>query len=156
MATEVVSPRWLTTLYGPEAKQTRIEVRRFVEDALDRNLAKREIGSVPTQSRRIMREMSMRSCNGWCENDTQAAAKAQITSLTMSFEKPIGLMFLESEQTSMSCRFWWGTLWLVAIFISFGAFAPATPRYVTLIICAMAVSPRFSSLWRCIRHSVQC
>src|SRR5258708_20959391 len=36
MATEVVTLNDLLTVYGPEAKHTRTEARRFVEDAVDR------------------------------------------------------------------------------------------------------------------------
>jgi len=142
MATEVVSLDGLLTLYGPEAKQTRIEVRRFVEDAIDRIWPKEKSGVYQLKPKNNEGDVYAELQRLVPKNDTQAAAKAQITSLTLDLKRTYWLMFLESEQTSMSLPLLIVvTLWLVAIFISFGAFAPANSTVmVTLIICAMAVS----------------
>ena len=51
-------------------------------------------------------------------------------------------MFLESEQASVSIPLLVAvTSWLVAIFVSFGMFAPSnTTVLMTLLVCALAVS----------------
>ena len=76
------------------------------------------------------------------KNDIQASAKAQVASLTLELKKTYWLMFLESEQTSMSMPLLMVvTSWLIAIFVSFGMFAPSNSTVVaTLIVCALAVS----------------
>jgi hypothetical protein len=142
MATEVVILDSLLTLYGPEAKQTRIEARRFVEDAVDRIWPKEKSGVYQLKPKNNGGDVYAELQRLVPKNDTQATAKAEITSLTMSLKKTYWLMFLESEQTSMSLPLLMVvTLWLVAIFISFGAFAPSNSTVmVTLVICAMAVS----------------
>jgi hypothetical protein len=51
-------------------------------------------------------------------------------------------MYLQSEQASISMPLLVVvTAWLVAIFVSFGLFAPKNPTVMaTLIVCAIAVS----------------
>jgi hypothetical protein len=142
MAAEVVIINDLLTIYGPEAKQTRIETRRFVEDAIDRIWPREKSGVFHLKPENNGGDIYAALQLLVPKNDAQTFAKAQITSLTVSLKKTYWLMFLESEQTSMSLPLLMVvTLWLVAIFISFGAFAPSNSTVmVTLVICAMAVS----------------
>lgn len=142
MATEVVTLDNLLTVYGPEAKQTRIEVRQILEEAMDRIWPKEKSEVFQLKPRSNERDIYAVLQNLVPKNDTQAAAKAQITSLTMDLKKTYWLMFLESEQTSMSLPLLVVVVsWLVAIFISFGAFAPSNATVmVTLVICAISVS----------------
>lgn len=52
------------------------------------------------------------------------------------------MTYLESEQASISIPLLLAvTLWLVAIFVGFGMFAPSnTTVLMTLVVCALAVS----------------
>jgi hypothetical protein len=142
MSTEIVILDGLLTIYGPETRQTRIEAKRFVEDAVDRIWPKEQPGSFQLKPKnngqRVYAELQLLVP----KNDTQASTKPQIASLTLGLKNTYWLMFLESEQTSMSLPLLAVvTTWLVTIFISFGVFAPANSTVmVTLIICAIAVS----------------
>ncbi|HTC74603.1 MAG TPA: hypothetical protein VK684_03425 [Edaphobacter sp.] len=142
MATEVVTLDNLLTLYGPEAKQTRIEVRRFVEEAIDRIWPKKKSEEFQLRPKSNEGDIYAELQKLVPKNDIQVAAKAQITSLIIDLKRTYWLMFLESEQTSMSFPLLVVVVsWLIAIFISFGAFAPSNSTVmVTLLICAMAVS----------------
>ena len=142
MATEIVMLDGLLTVYGPEAKQTRIEVRRLVEDAVDRIWPNEKAGEFQLKPKNTGGDVYAELQWLVPKNDTQSAVKAQITSVAMDLRKTYWLMFLESEQTSMSFPLLVVVVsWLIAIFISFGAFAPSNSTVmVTLIICAMAVS----------------
>jgi hypothetical protein len=132
----------LLTLYGPEAKQTRIEVRRFVEEAIDRIWPKKKSEEFQLRPKSNEGDIYAELQKLVPKNDIQVAAKAQITSLIIDLKRTYWLMFLESEQTSMSFPLLVVVVsWLIAIFISFGAFAPSNSTVmVTLLICAMAVS----------------
>jgi len=90
MATEVVVLNSLLTLYGPEAKQTRIEARRFFEDAIDRIWPKEKLGVYQLKPRDNEGDVYFELERLAPKNDTQAAAKAQITLLTMDLKRPIG------------------------------------------------------------------
>jgi hypothetical protein len=142
MATEVVVLDGLLTIYGPETKQTRVDAQRFVEGAVDRIWPKEGSEVYQLKPKNAGGDVYVELQRLVPKNDTQAAAKAQITSLTLSLKRTYWLMFLESEQTSMSVPLLVVVVsWLVAIFISFGAFAPSNSTVmVTLVICAMAVS----------------
>ena len=65
------------------------------------------------------------------------------------------MMYLQSVQTSVPSPLLAVVIsWLVAIFISFGLFAPRNYTViVTLIVCALAASPRSSLSCRCTRLS---
>jgi hypothetical protein len=142
LATKVVILDGLLTVYGPEAKRTRIEARRFVEDAIDRIWPREKSGEFQLKPKNNGGDLYAELQQLVPKNDTQAALKTEITSLTMDLKRTYWLMFLESEQTSMSLPLLVVVvLWLVTIFISFGAFAPSNSTVLmTLIICAMAVS----------------
>jgi hypothetical protein len=117
-------------------------MRRFVEDALDRIWPREKSGAFQLKPKNNGGDIHAVLQLLVPKNDAQTFAKAQITSLTVSLKKTYWLMFLESEQTSMSLPLLMVvTLWLVVIFISFGAFAPSNSTVmVTLVLCAMAVS----------------
>jgi hypothetical protein len=63
------------------------------------------------------------------KNEGQASAKAQLLAATLSLRKSYRLMFLQSEQTSITIPLLSVvTSWLVVIFFSFGIFAPRIPN----------------------------
>jgi hypothetical protein len=142
LATEVVILDGLLTVYGPEAKQTRIEARRFVEDAIDRIWPRGKSGEFQLKPKNNGGDIYAELEQLVPKDDTHAALKTEIMSLTMDLKKTYWLMFLESEQTSMSLPLLVVVvLWLVTIFISFGAFAPSNSTVMmTLVICAISVS----------------
>jgi hypothetical protein len=76
------------------------------------------------------------------KNDTQSAAKAAAISAAIGLQRTSWLMFLGSEQSSLSFPLLVVVVaWLTCIFISFGLFAPHNHAViVTLVVCAIAVS----------------
>lgn len=142
MSSEIILLDNMLVVYGPETKQTRIEARLFVEDAVNRIWPKEKSRSFELRPKDKAQDVFGQLQLLVPKNDIQAAAKGQVTSLILSLRKTYWLMFLESEQTSMSIPLLMVvTSWLVAIFISFGIFAPPNSTViVTLIVCALAVS----------------
>jgi hypothetical protein len=142
MSSEIILLDNALTVYGPETKQIRIEIRHFVEDAVDRIWPKRD--SLLSQLRPQNNGKNVYAELGLLvpKNDAQISAKAHVTSLTLDLRKTYWLMFLESEQTSMSIPLLLVvTSWLLAIFISFGIFAPSNATVIiTLLVCAIAAS----------------
>ena len=142
MSSQIVLLDHLLKLYGPDAKQIHDEALESVGKATDRIWSKApsdESALKPkAASQDFYREVELLVP----KNETQAALKSEILSMTSALRKSQWLMFLKSEQTSASipllCVV---TTWLVAIFISFGIFAPPnTTVIVTLVVCALAVS----------------
>jgi hypothetical protein len=142
MSSKVIVLDALFLDYGPEAKHTRRETHQFGQDAMDRIWPKEESGLFQLRPKnngdKINAELELLVPR----DESQAATKAQITSAIRELRRAYWLMFLESEQTAISVPLLIVvTSWLVAIFVSFGIFAPSNATVmVTLIVCAVAVS----------------
>jgi hypothetical protein len=142
MASQVILFSDLLSAYGPETQQTRIEARQFVEDAVYRIWPKDKSQLYQLRPANngasLYKQLQLLAP----KNDGQAAVKAQLISLTVSLKKTYWLMFLQSEQTSVPIPLLAVvTSWLMAIFASFGVFAPRNSTVIlTLIVCALAVS----------------
>jgi hypothetical protein len=142
MASQIVLLNDLLAVYGPETEPTRIEARQFVEDAVDRIWPKEK-----SQQFQLRPEMGGAYFYQQVQllapkNDAQASAKAQLLSVTISLKKTYWLMYLQSVQNSLPTPLLAVvTSWLMAIFVSFGVFAPRNSTVIlTLIVCALAVS----------------
>jgi hypothetical protein len=142
MSSDVVLLDTMLAVYGPETKETRIEARRFLEDAVERIWPKKGAGSLELKPKSNAEDVYAQLAMLVPKNDMQASAKAQVVSLILELKKTYVLMFLETEQNSMSMPLLMVvTSWLVAIFVSFGMFAPSNSTVIaTLIVCALAVS----------------
>jgi amino acid transporter len=142
MATQIILMNDLLLGYGPETKLARVEALGFVEDAADRIWPKDRSALFQLRpehhSEDFYREVQLLVP----KNDAQASAKAQLVSLTMNLKRSYWLMYLQTVQTPVPTPLVIVvTSWLVAIFISFGIFAPRNLTVMaTLIVCAMAVS----------------
>jgi hypothetical protein len=142
MASQMILMNDLLLGYGPETKEARIQALGFVEEAANRIWPKNESASFQLRpehhSEDFYREVQLLVP----KNDAQASAKAQLVSLTMDLKKGYWLMYLQTVQTPIPTPLLLVvTSWLMAIFISFGMFAPRNLTVmVTLIVCAMAVS----------------
>jgi len=142
MSSRVVAIDQLLASYGPEAKESRAELRELVIVGLDRiwpEEASRQVDLRPKESTKDfynhLQELTPM-------NPSQAAAKAEAVSMASNLRQTRWRMFIEAEQTSMSIPLLAVLVaWLVAIFVGFGLFAPPNPTViVTLAICALSVS----------------
>jgi hypothetical protein len=142
MSSQIVSLDDLLTRYGPEAKQARSATRLAVEQAVDRIWPKEKSRLFQLRPEDNEQNVDAELRMLVPKNDLQSATKNQIAAAISEVKKTYWLMFLQSEQTSISVPLLIVvTLWLVTIFISFGVFAPPNATViVTLIICAMAAS----------------
>lgn len=142
MASQIVLFNDLLTAYGPEARQTRIEARRFIDDAVDRIWPKKKSQVIqlrpPNYAENLFDDLQGLAP----KNDAQAFVKTQIMSVAISLRKTYWLIYLQSEQNSMPIPLMVVvTSWLVAIFVSFGIFAPRNSTVMTtLVVCAFAAS----------------
>jgi Protein of unknown function (DUF4239) len=142
MSSKIIQLDGLLAEYGPEIEPTRREARQFAEDAVDRIWPKEKSGLSQLRPKdngqRIREEVNQLAP----KDERQAAVKVQIASAIRDLRETYWLMYLQSEQTSMSVQLLTVvTSWLVAIFVSFGIFAPPNPTVkVTLVVGAVAVS----------------
>jgi hypothetical protein len=142
MSSQIILLDNLLQTFGPDSKPLRIELRSDLEHAIDRIWPKEG----PKLSRLKPGDYD-KKVNAQIEllvprNATEDSAKAQIVTNIQQLRQTYWLMFLNSEQTTVSLLLLAVvTAWLVTIFISFGMFAPPNSTVmVTLLICAMAVS----------------
>jgi hypothetical protein len=142
MSSQIILMNDMLAAYGPETKQARIEALGFVEDAADRIWPKEKSALFQLRPANHSEDFYKEVQSLVPKNDTQASDKAQLLSLNMSLKKGYWLMYLQTVQTPIPTPLLGVvTSWLVAIFISFGMFAPRNLTVMaTLIICAMAVS----------------
>jgi hypothetical protein len=142
MSTDIILLDNSLATFGPEAAQTRIQARQFVQDAIDRIWPREKSSSFQLRPKNNDQTVTMELELLAPKNEAQASAKTQIASLVQSMKRSYWLLFLESEQAFLPMPLLIVvTSWLVTIFISFGIFAPANPTVVlTLIVCALAVS----------------
>jgi hypothetical protein len=142
MSSDIILLDGLLESFGPQSKDLRVELRRGFEDASDRIWPKDR-----SQLSKLKPEDLTRNIYAQVEvlvpkNATEAASKAQIVTTVQGLKKTYWLMFLNSEQATVSIPLLIVlTSWLIAIFISFGIFAPSNSTVTfTLIVCALAVS----------------
>ena len=142
MSSQIILLDSLLQTFGPEAKPLRVELRSDLEHAIDRIWPKE--GARLSQLRpkdydqKVNRQVELLTP----KNAAEESAKAQVVANIQQLRETYWLMFLNSEQTTVSLLLLMVvTAWLVTIFISFGMFAPPNSTVmVTLLICAMAVS----------------
>jgi hypothetical protein len=132
----------LLRAYGPETERLRVEARQSLEVV---------VGQIwPTTKTQSSRLRPLDTSSHFYQQlellvpqtNAQASVKAQLLAATTNLKKTYSLMYLQSEQTSVApALLGVVTSWLIAIFISFGVFAPRNPTVmVTLVVCALAVS----------------
>jgi hypothetical protein len=142
MSSQIILFNDLLRTYGPETAQTRVDARKSVTTAVNRiwPQEKSEVFELRPQTadQELYRELEALTP----KNDSQAAVKAQLLALTVSLKKTYWVMYLQSVQTSMPIPLLVVvTSWLMAIFVSFGVFAPRNSTVIlTLIVCALSVS----------------
>jgi hypothetical protein len=142
MSAQVILVSDLLKAYGPETEQLRIEARRSVEDVVDRiwpnNKSQASELSPGAYSALFYQHAELLAP----KNEIQASTKGRILVAALNLRETYWLMFLQSQQTSITIPLLSVvTTWLVIIFFSFGIFAPRKPNVVlTLLICALAVS----------------
>jgi hypothetical protein len=142
MSSQVIVFNDLLRTYGPETEQTRTDARRSVSAAVDRIWPPQKSEGVQLRPQTADQELYKDLERLTPKTDTQAAIKAQLLGVTGSMKKTYWVMYLQSVQTSMPIPLLVVvTSWLMAIFISFGVFAPRNSTVIlTLIVCALSVS----------------
>jgi hypothetical protein len=142
LGSQIVLVSDLLVAYGPDTNPVRIDARKFVEDGIDRIWPKESSQVYQLRPGSAAADFYARVQQLTPTNDMQRAVKAQLLSASITLRETYWLMYLQSVQTSMPKPLLAVVIsWLVAIFISFGLFAPRNATVVvTLIICALAAS----------------
>jgi hypothetical protein len=142
MASDIIQLNGLLETFGPESKVLRVELRHSLEDAIDRIWPKEGSGLSELKPRDLSQNINAQVQMLVPKNAIEAAAQSQILTTVQGLKKTYWLMFLNSEQTTVSVLLLIVvTAWLVTIFISFGMFAPPNNTVmIMLLICALAVS----------------
>jgi hypothetical protein len=142
MSSNFVLVDGLLASYGPETQGIRVELRGLAESGLERiwpSHATQVSQLRPTDNGQSFYDRLQLLAP---KNEAQAAVKGSAISAAISLRHTYWLMFLGTEQSSLSFPLLGVVvLWLTFIFISFGLFAPHTKTIVvTLVACALAVS----------------
>jgi Protein of unknown function (DUF4239) len=142
LSAQVILINDLLTGYGPETEQLRIEAHHSIEEIADRIWPKSKTQSFELKPSANGADFYKHVQQLVPKNEAQAAAKAQLLTATLNLRKTYWLLFLQTEQTSITVPILSAVAsWLLVIFFSFGIFAPRIPNVIlTFAICAMAVS----------------
>jgi hypothetical protein len=142
MASDFVVLDQVLASYGSETQVIRDELRRLAENSLERiwpSQASRQSQLRPGDRGQVLYHQLQILAP---KNDTQTAAKTVAISAADSLRRTYFLMFLKSEQNSLSFPLLAVLVaWLTVIFIGFGLLAPRNDTIITtLVVCALAVS----------------
>ena len=142
MASDFVVLDQVLATYGSETQVIRDELRRLAENSLERiwpSQASRQPQLRPGDRGQVLYHQIQILAP---KNDTQIAAKTVAISAADSMRRTYFLMFLKSEQNSLSFPLLAVLVaWLTVIFIGFGLLAPRNDTIITtLVVCALAVS----------------
>jgi hypothetical protein len=142
ISSQVILLDSLLTEYGPETRQTRMQAHDFVQDALNRIWPSNKSEAFQLKPTNNQDDLNIEMGRLVPKDAAQASIKVEVSQLIRSLKKTYWLMYLEAEQASMSIPLLIAvTSWLIAIFISFGIFAPPNATVMaTLLVCALAVS----------------
>ncbi len=142
LGSQIVLVSDLLVAYGPETDPVRVEALKFVEDGVDRVWPKESSQRYQLRPQSAKSYFYAKVQQLSPQNDMQRTIKAELLSATIQLRETYWLLYLQSEQTSMPRPLLAVVVsWLVAIFVSFGLFAPRNATVVvTLIICALAAS----------------
>ncbi len=142
MASDFILLDQVLATSGSETQVIRDELRRLAENSLERiwpSHASRQSQLRPGDRGQVLYHQLQILAP---RNDTQAAAKTVAISAADSLRRTHFLMFLKSEQNSLSFPLLAVLVaWLTVIFIGFGLLAPRNDAIVTtLAVSALAVS----------------
>ena len=142
LGSQIVLLSDLLVAYGPETSPIRVEARKFVEEGVDRVWPKERSQAYQLRPESASSYFYARVQQLTPKDDMQRAVKSQLLSTALTLRETYWLMYLQSVQTSMPRPLLAVVIsWLVAIFVSFGLFAPRNYTViVTLIVCALAAS----------------
>ncbi len=142
LGSQIVLLTDLMVAYGPETDPIRIEARKFLEDGIDRLWPKKssEVSQLRPENTNSYFYEQLQLLTP--KNDVQRVIKGELLSTSLTLRETYWLMYLQSVQTSMPKPLLAVVIsWLVAIFVSFGLFAPRNYTVMaTLIVCALAAS----------------
>jgi hypothetical protein len=142
MSSDIILLNDLLRSYGPDANQARASTLLATEEVANRIWPKESSQLSELKPLRYGQDSDAQLQLLVPKNSEQASLKSQIPPVISKLRQSYWLLFLDSEQNSLSTPLLVVvTSWLTAIFISFGLFAP--PRstvFVTLIACSLAVS----------------
>jgi hypothetical protein len=142
MASDFVVLDQVLATYGPETQVIRDELRRLAENSLQRiwagQASRRSQLRPGDRGQALYHQLQILTP----KNETQIAAKTVAISTADSLRRTYFLMFLKSEQNSLSFPLLAVLVaWLTVIFVGFGLLAPGNDTIVTtLFVCALAVS----------------
>ena len=128
-------------LYGPETKEVRVMLRGAVRRVLDQMWAKADSTTQSTPSS-AGGEILYEKIHGLSpQNDAQRSLQGQALSIAVDLAKTRWLMYAQAMSSISLPLLVILVLWLTAIFISFGLFAPFNAIVVSsLFIAALSVS----------------
>jgi hypothetical protein len=142
LSSEIVLIDQLLAKYGPETGEIRAEFRQLVQAGLDRiwpSQASREAELRPgDKGNTLFDQLSLLVP----KNVGQSSIKAQTIPMIMELRQTQWLLFVRSEQQAIPLPLLIVlVLWVAAIYVSFGLFAPPNATVVvTLALSALAVS----------------
>jgi len=157
MASDFVGVDRLLGSYGPETHTAREELRSLAEASLERiwqNQGFQDPQLRPTDTGQLFyNQLQLLQP----KNEAQAAVKAAAISAAIALRPHllVNVPWVGGQLPLRPLLVLWSR-GLRPFLQSFGLFAPPNNTvFVTLVVCAVAVSAAVSSLWPCIRHSAE-
>ena len=127
--------------YGPEAADSRDELRTTVAHMVGGNVAKNRLERFD-RAAPVAGEVLFDKMQGLVPHtDAQHALQAEAESLAINIGQTRWLLFAQSGTSISTPILVIVTLWLTVLYLSFGLFAPRNPTaFVTLLVCAVSVA----------------
>jgi len=128
--------------YGPEAQGARSELRAAVQSSLESVWGDASSVRVELKPSQLVEGIYDKVLSLSAKTPEQNIAKTQAVSLAMQLIRMRWLLLIGSKPDSISTPLLiMVSTWLIAIFVSFGLFAPANPTVLaTFLFSAIAVS----------------
>ena len=130
------------SVYGPETAQARDLLRGEVESVIPRLWPEKGSQSTPTNQTAAQAQAMYDSLQKLePQNEAQRSLKTQALATTIDLSKTLWLLTAQREPSIVTPLLIAVVLWLAAIFLSFGLFAPPNKTVIaTMLIVALSVS----------------
>ncbi len=142
MASDVILLDRALAVYGPDTDSIRIQIRAALESAATRIWPSTKFTQIKLHPEDTMNRVEVQLNALEPKTSSQMYAKAHSITLLNELQQANWLLFVQSDTNKLSMPLLVILIsWIVAIFISFGLYAPPNPTViVTILLGALAVS----------------
>jgi hypothetical protein len=142
MSSEVILLDRALAVYGPETDAIRVQIRAALESAANRVWPSTKFTQIKLHPEETMNLVEVQLNALEPKKSSQAYAKTHSMALLNELQQANWLLFVQSDTNKLSMPLLVILIcWVMAIFVSFGLYAPPNPTVIaTILIGALAVS----------------